>query len=303
MKKSLSAHLGALFLLITTLFWGGGFVAQKLGASHLGPNAVIVARSALAVLFLLAVQVVRRRPCLGFDRRTLWAGLWCGVALFVPMFAQQKAFDFAITPGVCAFLTANYMLLVPVFGIFIGRKASRAEWLGLIPALVGTYLICLTGEDVFKVGLGELWTLACAALFAIEILVVDRFAPGTDPLALSIVMFAVCAVCGTPLLLLPSEQALLTAANLKAAVPALLFLGFGSSGIGYTFQNVAQGLRTPPALAAVIMSLESVTGAVFGWLFFGDVLTPRCLLGCALVFGAALGVELVHLFGQMRTRE
>ena len=289
-----SAHWGAFLLLITTLFWGGGFVAQKLGAAHLGPNAVIVFRSLLAAVFLLVMQLIRRKG--GFTRRTIRAGILCGVALFVPMFAQQKAFDFAISPGVCAFLTANYMLLVPVFGLLIGRKASRAEWIGLVPALIGTYLICLTGADVFKVGLGELWTLGCAAFFAVEILCVDRLAPNTDPLALSIVMFAVCALCGAPLMCLPGEQALLTAANFKAAVWALVYLGIGSSGIGYTLQNVAQGMRTPPALAAVIMSLESVFGAVFGWLFFGDVFTPRCFVGCVLVLGAALGVELAHLF-------
>lgn len=288
-----SPHIGAVLLLITTLFWGGGFVGQKLGAGHLGPNAVIVLRSLIAAAFLLLVQVVRRRS--GFSRRTLVAGVVCGVSLFVPMLAQQKAFDFDITPGVCAFLTANYMLLVPVFGVFIGRRSSRAEWLALIPAVVGTYLICITGGDVLKVGLGELWTLACAALFAVEILVVDRFAPGTDALALSAVMFATCAVCGAPLMLTDAESARLSAPALKAALPALLFLGLGASGIGYTLQNVAQGMRTPPALAAIIMSLESVFGALFGWMFFGDTMTTRCLLGCALVFGAALGVELAHL--------
>ena len=167
-------HVGAVLLLITTLFWGGGFVGQKLGAGHLGPNAVIVFRSLIAAVFLVLVQVVRRRN--GFTRRTWIAGAICGVSLFVPMLAQQKAFDFDITPGVCAFLTTNYMLLVPVMGVFVGRKSTRAEWLALVPALIGTYLICITGGDVFKVGLGELWTLACAALFAVEILVVDRFA-------------------------------------------------------------------------------------------------------------------------------
>lgn len=287
-------HVGAILLLITTLFWGGGFVGQKLGAGHLGPNAVIVFRSIIAVAFLVLVQVVRRRN--GFTRKTLVAGAICGVALFVPMYAQQKAFDFDITPGVCAFLTANYMLLVPVIGLLVGRKATLAEWLALIPAILGTYLICITGGDVFKVGLGELWTLACAALFAVEILVVDRFAPGTDTIALSAVMFATCAVCGAPLLLTDAETAKLSVSAFKAALPALLFLGLGASGIGYTLQNVAQGLRTPPALAAIIMSLESVFGALFGWLFFGDTMTTRCLIGCALVFGAALGVELAHLF-------
>ena len=124
---------------------------------------------------------------------------------------------------------------------------------------------------------------------------VDRFAPGTDTLALSAVMFMTCAVCGAPLLGLEAESTKLTATAFKSAWPALLFLGLGASGIGYTLQNVAQGLRTPPALAAIIMSLESVFGAVFGWLFFGDTMTTRCLIGCALVFGAALGVEFAHL--------
>lgn len=288
-----SSVLGPLFLLITTLFWGGGFVAQKLGAGHLGPHAVIVLRSVVAVLFLLAVQLIRRKN--GFTRRTLWTGAICGVSLFVPMLAQQKAFDYPISPGVCAFLTANYMLLVPVFGLFVGRKATKSEWIALVPALVGTYFICVTGEDSFKVGMGEIWTLICAALFAIEILVVDRFAPGTDTIALSVVMFGTCALCGAPFLLTDAESAKLSMETVQKACGAILFLGMGSSGIGYTLQNVAQGLRTPPALASIIMSLESVFGALFGWMFFNDVMTARCFMGCVLVFSAALGAELAHV--------
>ena len=292
-SKMSHPHLGAVLLLITTIFWGAGFVAQKLGAGHLGPNAIIVLRSIIAAVFLMLVQAVRRRRV--FDLRTWKMGAICGISLFVPMFAQQKAFEFDISPGVCAFLTANYMLLVPVIGVFVRRKASKAEWFALFPALVGTYLICVTGEDSFKVGLGELWTLLCAFLFAVEILVVDRLAPDCDTITLSIAMFASCAVLGAPCLALPSEFPLLTAANLKAAIPAILFLGLGSSGIGYTLQNVAQGLHTPPALASIIMSLESVCGAVFGWLFFSDVMSTRCLIGCIMVFCAALGAELFHI--------
>ncbi|MGN0852994.1 MAG: DMT family transporter [Kiritimatiellia bacterium] len=285
--------LGPFLLLVTTIFWGGGFVAQKLGAGHLGPNAVIVLRSIVAVLFLLGVQLVRRKN--GFSRATFLRGAICGVALFIPMLAQQKAFDHPITPGVCAFLTANYMLLVPVIGLFAGRKAALSEWIALVPALAGTYLICVTGEDSFKVGAGEIWTLISATFFAVEILVVDRFAPTVDAIALSAVMFGTCAVCGVPCLLVGGETARLSGETIRLALGAILFLGVGSSGIGYTLQNVAQGLRTPPALAAIVMSLESVFGALFGWMFFGDLMTPRCLIGCVLVFGAALGVELAHV--------
>ena len=293
------SHLGALLLLVTTLFWGAGFVAQKLGADHLGPNALIVFRSVVAFAFLAIIQQLRRRAL--FTRKIVVAGGICGVSLFVPMYAQQLAFDFDISPGVCAFLTANYMLLVPVIGIFVGRRASKVEWLALIPALVGTYFICVTDSTSFKIGMGELCTLACAFLFAVEILVVDRFAPGVDTLSLSAQMFLTCAICGAFFLLLPSERALLTAEHITAAVPAILFLGLGSSGIGYTLQNVAQGLKTPPALASILMSLESVFGALFGWLFFSDVMTTRCTIGCVLVFAAALGAELFHVItGEQR---
>lgn len=300
-KRFLRTVLGPLLILVTTLFWGGGFVAQKLGSNHLGPLTVIALRSGVAVLFLMGIQLVRGR--LVFPRRTLWAGLLCGVALFLPMCAQQYAFDYPITPGVCAFLTADYMLLVPLFGLFVHRKASLAEWLALIPAVIGTYLICITGADSFHVGTGELFTLLCATLFAIEILVVDRLAPGTDTLTLSIVMFATCALCALPLLLLPSEASLLSWENIHLAREAILFLGLGASGIGFTLQNVAQGWRTPPALASIIMSLESVFGALLGWLFFHDVLSTRCLIGCALVFTAALLAELGPLLKACDTHE
>ena len=190
------------------------------------------------------------------------------------------------------------MLLVPVFGLFVGRRASVSEWVALVPALVGTYLICVKAGERFAVGTGELLTLLCAALFAVEILVVDRFAPGTDTIALSIVMFATCGLCALPFLALPAEASRLTVESVTGALPALLFLGVCASGIGYTLQNVAQGMRTPPALAAIVMSLESVFGALFGWLFCNDVFSSRCLVGCALVFLAALGAELTHVIGK-----
>lgn len=285
--------LGILLLLVTTLFWGGGFVAQLWGASHLGPAAVICFRSVLAVFFLLGVQAVRRRN--GFTRRTWAYGCICGVSLFVPMYAQQHAFDLGVTPGVCAFLTANYILLVPVIGAFVGRRASWVEWAALVPALVGTYFICVTGGDSFAVGQGELWSLACAALFAVEILVVDRFAPGIDTIAFSAVSFAVCALCALPFMIFMAESAQVTWANVSAAFPALLYLGLGSSGVGYTLQNVAQGMGTPPAPAAIVMSLESVFGVLFGWMFCQEVLSGRCLGGCLLVFVAVLAVALAPL--------
>lgn len=283
--------LGSLLLLVTALIWGFAFLAQKLGMDHVGPFAFTVARNALAVPFLLGVLAVRNRldgtcrpvrTCFG---RTEWiGGFWCGSALFVASMFQQIGIQHT-TPGVCAFLTANYVLAVPLLGFFAGRVPRWFVWPGVALALAGTYLICMTGS--VPIGTGEILTLICAFCFAGEILVVDRYAAKTDVLALSCIQFLTSVVLGLPFLLLSSERALLSPANLWAAAGAIAFCGILSSGVAYTLQNVAQS-RVPPALAAIIMALESVFGALAGWLFLGDILTARQLVGCGLVLAAVI---------------
>ena len=296
--------MGALLLLIAAALWGSAFVAQKMGGDHLGPFAVTFLRNVLGGAFIYLWFRARLRffgragipegARRSFSRRTLFGGAVCGVVLFLASVSQQTGIVYT-TPGVSAFLTSNYMLLIPVFGLFVGRPAGAAAWLWVAMAVVGSYLICIEpGSAGISVGRGEAWTLLCAALFAAQVLCVDRFAPGTDVLAFSCVQQFIGAICSLPFLFLASERACYTPERLSAAALPVAYIGIFSSGIAYTFQNLGQ-VRTHPAIAAVIMSLESAIGAICGYAVFGDVLSPRQLVGCAVMLAA---VVLSQIFAQ-----
>ena len=285
--------LGPVLILICTVIWGAAFLAQKLGSDHLGPFAVTCARNLLggACLFALTLKDPRLR------RAELVGGALSGAALFLAMSAQQIGIA-DTTPGVSAFLTTNYVLLVPVFAWILRRGRPGAEvWLVVALALCGTYFLCFpagTGLGLPSLGAGEAWTILCAALFAVQIMLVDRFARNVGVIRFSMVQLFSAALCALPFSFLPGELAKIRAGGLCAGLPALLFLGVMSSGVAYTLQNLGQA-RTPPALAALIMSMESVFGALFGWLLLGDAMTSRQLAGCALVFLAVIVPQLISL--------
>ena len=278
----LRSMLGPVLILLCTVIWGAAFLAQKLGAAHFGPFAFTCLRNLLGGAFLFLFTLRDPRP----RRRELAGGAVSGLALCGAMLAQQTGIE-STSPGVSAFLTANYVLLVPVFAWAAGRgRPGRAVGIAAVLALAGTYLISVSpSAPALRLGRGELWTLACAALFAVQILAVDRFARDVDVIRFSTVQLLAAALFAAPFLALPSECARLSGAGIVAGLPALLFAGVLSSGVAYTLQNLGQA-RTPPALAAIIMSMEAVFGAVFGWLGLGDAMSPRQLCGCALVLCA-----------------
>ena len=296
--------LGPLQILLCTVIWGAAFLAQKLGADHYGPFTVTCYRNVLGALFLWGCILIRDwrfrrlgvRPFERQDaRKLLLGGSVSGVCLFVAMATQQVGIDYT-TPGISAFLTANYVLVVPLLAFLLGRGFPPCGvWIGVALALSGTCFICFpdfaSALSDFKLGAGEAWTLLCAVMFAVQIMAVDRFARSVDVLKFSMVQLAAAALCAFPFVFLPSELARTGWSHFFAGLPALLFVGILSSGIAYTLQNLGQA-KTPPALAAIIMSLESVFGALFGWLILHDVLTPRQLAGCALVFAAVLVSQL-----------
>ena len=305
-----------MLILLCTLIWGSAFVAQKTGAAHYGPFTLTCYRNILAGAFLAVVIFVRNRmrgagrapvapriaPATqlaslggyeGGDGTVCLGGALSGVVLFAAMAAQQLGIEHT-TPGISAFLTANYILIVPFLAWLIGRGCPRLMiWMGVVLALVGTYLICVepvSGHSPFSIlnfqfGKGEAWTLLCAILYAVQIMVVDRYAPRCDVLVFSMVQMFVAALCAAPFLLLPSEAARLTFSHFTAGWWSLFYVGILSSGIAYTLQNLGQA-RTPAALAALVMSFESVVGAVSGYLFFGDTLGTAQIAGCLLVFTA-----------------
>lgn len=297
--------MGPLLLLLTTFIWGTAFLAQKLGADALGPFAMTVLRNLLGGAFLLGWIVVRRvrsaaehRPGVPV-RRSVWAGICCGVPLFLAMLTQQIGIE-QTTPGVCAFLTANYVLMVPVGAAILTRRLpSLVIWVGVTLSLVGTYFLSINGETL-SIGRGEAWTLLCAALFSVQMLCVDHYAKSSDVLAMSATQLFTCSVIGFPFLFLDTEwPRLLT--FLSSLVPhplsllPVFYCGVFSSGIAYTLQNFGQA-RTAPALAAILLSMESVFGALSGYVVLGDTLSARQLVGCSLVFTAAVLTSVLSAF-------
>ena len=310
----MNRFVGPLLILLCTVIWGSSFVAQKLGADSFGPFAINCFRNLLAGIFLGTALAVRGRFArrvrseLGESRLgTTWkrseilGGALSGVAVVAAELAQQIGIE-RTTPGVSAFLTANYVLIVPLFAWAVGKgRPGLGVWLGVALALAGTYFLSFSSPSPssspagFVLGPGEAWTLVCAVLFAVQIMVVDHFADSSDMLRFSTVQMAVAGVIAFPFVFLPSELARLSASGLMKGLPALLYLGIFSSGIAYTLQNLGQA-RTPPALAAILMSMESVFGALFGWLLLGDLLSVRQIWGCIFVLSAVL---LSQLFPQL----
>lgn len=280
--------MGPIFIILCTVIWGTAFLFQKTGAEHYGPFALTCYRNVLASFFLLAVVLVRDRfvSVARNARSEYLGGAASGVVLFAAMSAQQLGIEHT-TPGISAFLTANYILLVPMLSWVVGRgRPAASVWIWGAMALVGTYLISVGGSEL-GLGRGELWTLLCAVLFAAQIMVVDRFASGCDVIRFSMVQTFVAGVCAAPFLLLPGEASRLTFEHFRAGWFSLFYVGVMSSGIAYTLQNLGQA-RTNASVAAVLMSFESVVGAVSGWLAFGDAFSPAQIAGCALVFSAVV---------------
>ena len=285
-------------LVLCTLIWGASFIAQKTGADHFGPFSIGCFRNLVAGMFLWCCICLRNRvsrrcpPPPSTSTSVFIGGALSGLCVFAAELAQQLGIE-RTSPGVSAFLTANYVLLVPVFGIALGRRAGFAVWSGVILALFGTYFICHPASSSslfplpFSLGPGEAGTLLCAAFFAVQILVVDRFARNCDMLRFSMVQVTVAGFVALPFVFLPSELARTDWGDFTAGLPTLLFLGIFVSGVSYALQNHGQA-KVSAALAAIIMSLEGVFAVFFGWLILGDVLTVRQLFGCAFVFGAVI---------------
>ena len=273
---------GSLFLLLTALIWGTAFVAQRSGMDYLGPISFQGIRALLGFFALLPVMLLQKKRQGAAFRMPGWrAVLGCGLVLGLASLLQQ--IGLTTTPaGKAGFISALYVVLVPVLGLFAGRKTNALTWLGVLLSLAGLCLLSSVGS--LSLEAGELWVLGSAFLFALHILLIDRFAPGCDGIALSCLQFLVAGLTALPLGLalenpLPSQ--------IWDARWAILYTGVLSCAVAYTFQIIGQQ-RTPPTLASLILSLESVFSAAAGALLLGEVMTGRELLGCALMLGAVL---------------
>lgn len=285
-----------LLLVLASFLWGTAFVAQSVGSEAMPAFTFLAGRSWLACAFLGALALVRGRrgQSNGFwraPRLLCRGGALCGSILFAASAAQQMGIGTTSTAK-AGFLTALYVVLVPVCGVFLGRRPRRWLWACVAACVAGLYLLCLAGHGAPSLTGGEWQLILCAVLFTAQILCVGHYSPQLDGVQLSLAQFFVVAVLSTLAAVWREGAApAVLAAELRAGAPAIAYCGIFSSGIAYTLQIVGQkGLD--PTVASLAMCLESVWSALAGWAVLGQGLTPFELAGCALMFAAIVGSQL-----------
>lgn len=275
---------GTLTLLLATAIWGSTFVAQSVGVDMIGPYTFLAIRCILAVIVLLPVIWFRnKRKFLSVlaDKRLWKAGAICGTSLFAATALQQLGLMYT-SAGKSGFITAMYIVLVPVFGLIIGKKPPNLIWISIVVATAGLYF--LSGSGVTSVNIGDVLTLGCAVAFAVQILLLDRFAGDLDCVALNMVQSLVCGLIAFAITLF--AETVVISDVLNCWLP-LAYAGVLSMGVAYTLQIVGQRLLDP-STASVMMSFESVFAVVSGWLVLNEQLTLTEGIGCTLVFVAIL---------------
>lgn len=280
---------GSLALLAATVIWGFAFIAQSVGMDLIGPLTFQTVRCLLAVLFLIPLTfLLEMRSCSWREslRRWMQPRLWkasciCGLALFVASSLQQIGLVYT-DAGKAGFITAMYIVLTPVLGLFLGRRVPKGTALSVLMAVVGLYLLSCAG--VSSVNRGDLALMGCALAFSVQITCIDHFAQGLDGFRMNCIQALTVAVLSIPFAGLTES---IDISNLLSCWLPLCFAGVLSMGLAYSLQIIGQKTMDPTA-ASLIMSLESVFAALGGWWLLQERMTPTELTGCVLVFAAVL---------------
>ena len=287
--------LGIILLVITSLIWGGAFIAQSDAMDHIGPLTMNGSRSLLAAIFLLPVCLISdkihgKKPTLlgtsepNQKKTVLLGGLFCGIAITFASGLQQIGIKYT-SVGKAGFLTTIYVVFVPLIELLFGKRIKWNGWLGVALAMIGMFCICI--YESFSINLGDLLIIISALFFAIHILVVDKYV-ATAGIRLSLLQFIVCGLvclsCGFIFEEI-SWQAIVQ------AMPSILYAGVLSAGVGYTLQIVAQKW-VAPNIAPLIMCLESVFALMFGSILHHERMSTVEYIGCALVFVAIVVAQI-----------
>jgi drug/metabolite transporter (DMT)-like permease len=287
----------AVILVLTAFIWGTAFVAQSVGMDYLGPftfNGVrsIIGGAALlpciAVLKMLngkGEKEVRGGSVRDERKNLILGGIACGLLLFGASSLQQIGIQYT-TAGKAGFITACYIVIVPVLGIFLKKKTGWKVWAAVIIALAGLYFLCMT--EKFSVGKGDVLIFFCALVFSVHILVIDYFSPKVDGVKMSCIQFFVCGIASMPFMFLLETPRI--GAMIKGWMP-LLYAGVLSCGVAYTLQIIGQK-NVNPAVASLILSLESCFSVLAGWVVLGEQLSVRESIGCVLMFAAIILAQL-----------
>ena len=281
------------FPILAAFIWGTAFVAQDLCADSIGAFAFNATRYFIAVLALLVVilisdKVKKNKPTLTAQEKKaankqLWlGGLCCGAALAIASNFQQAGLVAGTDAGKAGFITALYVVLVPVFGLFFKRKVSLPTWIAVVLSVVALYLLCIKGD--FSLAPGDLLVLVCAVCFAVHILVIDHFTAYCDGVKPSCLQFLFAGIISTICMFIFEDVDF--AAILSCALP-LLYVGIFSCGVGYTLQILAQK-DSNPTVVTILLSLESVFAVIAGAIILKQQMTVREYIGCAIMFAAVI---------------
>ena len=288
----------SLLLLLTAFIWGVAFVAQSVGGEAAGcftfngVRSLIGAAVLIPVIYFLDAQKKKELGEEKFleqkgDKKTLLlGGICCGVMLCIASNFQQFGISFT-TVGKAGFITAMYILIVPILGLFMKKRVGAKVWLGVVLATIGLYMLCMTSES-FSLSKGDFLVLICAGFFSLHILIIDYFSPKVDGVRMSCIQFFVCGVISTAIAFVfenPSFSAILS-----GWLP-ILYAGVLSCGVAYTLQIVGQK-NMDPTVASLILSLESVFSVLAGWVILHQTLSVRELFGCVLMFLAIILAQL-----------
>ena len=292
--NSLKRIFSPAILFIASIIWGFSFVAQK--ATTIVPTfTLLFSRNIVAVAALLPAVIVfdklskngrrlisfkERR--IGITKREALGGTLCGIVLFIACALQQTGMG-ETDAGKASFITALYVVIVPIYALFLGKKSPLNAWFGIGIAVIGFYLLCI--KDGFTISPSDMLVFLCAFAFAMQIVMVDILLPTCDGVRISLIQFTVVSILSLIAALIFESP--LSLDLLLEVIPEILFLGIGSSGIAYTLQIVGQK-NTEPAIASIILSLESVFGAVFSALFLAERMSLKEYAGCAVVLIAVI---------------
>ena len=282
---------GNLILTITAFIWGTAFVAQTTGLEHIGPLTFNGVRSFLGAIALLPVIwfLSRRKKDTNSRRDLLIGGIVCGLVFTTASTLQQIGMQYT-EPGKAGFITALYIVFVPIIQVFMGKKLQKNTIFAVILSLIGMYLLCITEE--LTISKGDLLIFLCAIFFSLHILVIDKYSPKVDGVKLSAFQFLVAGIICCSLSIPFETQDF---SKIIDASGSLLYTGIMSSGVAYTLQIIGQKY-TSPVLATIIMSLESVFAALAGWVILKDVMSTKEIIGALLMFIAIISAQLPEGF-------
>lgn len=276
----------SLLLLLTATIWGVAFVAQSAGMEYVEPFTFTCVRNIIGgivlIPFVLLFRKIQKRKGPIVTKAELIGGICCGLALCIATSFQQIGI-LHTTVGKAGFITALYVVIVPILRLFMKKKVSFLIWICVLLSVIGLYLLCMTEGD-FTLGYGDLLILICAVVFSVHILIIDYFSPKGDGVVISCIQFLTCGVLAGMVMLFTEQPTISAIVDAKWPI---LYAGVLSCGVAYTLQVVGQK-NMNPVIASMILCLESVIAVLAGWLILHETLSTRELIGCGLMFVAII---------------